>query len=66
MKFTRLILARVYYNLYPEYNTGLVYIMEAHNEKSNLWNKVQIIVTMVQFQLGILSSSPDRYQLADT
>ena len=38
-KFTRLLLARVLSEKYQEDNARLVYIMEARNMNSNLWNK---------------------------
>jgi hypothetical protein len=39
MKFSRLILARIHSVHFSEDNSRLVYIMEARNQNSNLWNK---------------------------
>ncbi len=39
MRLSRIILCRVYSQLYLEDNNKLVYIMEARNQNPNLWNK---------------------------
>ena len=39
VKFTHLILSKVHSALHPDYNSRLVYIMEARNQNVNLWQK---------------------------
>ena len=50
MNFTRIIIFRVHYVTNHDYNSHLVYIMEARNETQTYGVKTSTIVTMDKFK----------------